>query len=112
VTPPLPIVIVLSTFPADQDPEPLARALVDERLAACVNVMPPIRSIYRWEGKIEEASEYQLIMKTTPARLEQVKTRIAQLHPYAVPEIVILTGTAAVEYAGWVYEMAGGQVGR
>ena len=61
-----------------------------------------MRSIYRWEGKIEESTEHQLVMKTSLARVKPLKKRLVELHPYDVPEIVILTGTAARAYADWV----------
>jgi periplasmic divalent cation tolerance protein len=96
-------VIVLSTFPADQDPRLLATALVEERLVACVNVLPPMTSIYRWAGKIEVATEHQLVMKTTAARLNALKTRIAALHPYDVPEILVfLADGGADAYLEWL----------
>jgi periplasmic divalent cation tolerance protein len=96
-------VIVLSTFPADQDPIPLATALVDEHLAACVNVLPPMRSIYRWEGKVEQASEHQLVIKTRAERVEAVKARLASLHPYDVPEVLVLSiAGGADSYLQWI----------
>ena len=96
-------VIVLSTFPADQDPTLLARTLVEERLAACVNVLPPMRSIYRWEGKVEEARECQLIIKTTAGRVEAVTARVASLHPYDVPEVLVLPIAAGADsYLQWL----------
>jgi periplasmic divalent cation tolerance protein len=96
-------VIVLSTFPADQDPTALAVALVEEHLAACVNVLPPMRSIYRWEDKVEQASEHQLIIKTTAARAEAVTARLASLHPYDVPEVLVLSvATGAERYLQWL----------
>jgi periplasmic divalent cation tolerance protein len=100
-------VIVLSTFPADQDPAPLAMALVTERLAACVNVLPAMRSIYRWEGKVEQAMEHQLVMKTTAARVEALKTRLASLHPYDVPEVLVLpVAGGADSYLAWIQASA------
>lgn len=96
-------VIVLTTVPAEGDADALARALVDERLAACVNVLPPMSSIYRWEGTVEQASERQLIVKTTAARVEGVKRRINQLHPYDVPELLVLTvRDGAASYLQWL----------
>jgi periplasmic divalent cation tolerance protein len=81
----------------------LARALVDEGLAACVNVVPGVRSIYRWEGKIEESDEVLCLIKTRPEIFERVRRRIAELHPYEVPEILAFTvdeGSRA--YLDWV----------
>ena len=100
-------VIVLTTFPADQDPTPLATALVDERLAACVNVLPPMRSIYRWEGKVEDAVEHQLVIKTRGERVEAVKARLATLHPYEVPEVLIISVAGGAEaYLAWIQASA------
>ena len=97
------VVIVLSTFPADRDPTPLAQALVEERLAACVNVLPAMQSIYRWEGAIERAAEHQLVIKTALARVEAVKARLTALHPYDVPEILVLpVTTGGNAYLEWV----------
>ena len=105
MTPPPPVAIVLTTFPADQDPAPLARALVDEHLVACVNVHDVMHSIYRWAGKIEEASERQLVIKTTPARVDAVKKRIVELHPYEVPEVLVLpVADGSRAYLQWVHE--------
>jgi periplasmic divalent cation tolerance protein len=96
-------VIVLSTFPADQDPAPVARALVEERLAACVNVLPPMQSIYRWQGQIEQAAEHQLVIKTSVERVDALKRRLAELHPYDVPEIVVLPIAGGADaYLDWV----------
>ena len=103
MTDPPTIVIVLSTFPADEDAAPLARALVEERLAACVNILPPMPSIYRWEGSVEQATEHQLIVKTTAARVDALRARLVELHPYDVPEIIVLpASTAARSYLDWV----------
>jgi periplasmic divalent cation tolerance protein len=96
-------VIVLTTFPADGDVVAFARTLVDERLAACVNVLPAMDSIYRWQGAVEQASERQVIMKTTTARSADLKTRIAALHPYDVPEILVLPiGDGGRGYLNWI----------
>ena len=95
MTDPPTIVIVLSTFPADEDAAPLARALVEERLAACVNILPPMPSIYRWEGSVEQATEHQLIVKTTAARVDALRARLVELHPYDVPEIIVLPASTA-----------------
>ena len=98
-------VIVLSTFPADQDPAALARTLIEERLAACVNVLPPMQSMYRWQGRIEQATEHQLVIKTTAERVEALKARLTELHPYDVPEILVLPAAGGSDaYLAWVAE--------
>ncbi len=97
--------LVLTTLAADTDADALARILVDERLVACVNLLPPMRSIYRWEGKIETATERQLIMKTSSGRLEELKSRLAALHPYEVPEILVIgIHDGGQSYLDWVSE--------
>jgi periplasmic divalent cation tolerance protein len=100
-------VIVLTTFPADGDAEAFARAVVGERLAACVNVLPAMQSIYRWQGNVEQASEHQLIIKTTAARVEALKQRLHHLHPYDVPELLVLTiSDGAESYLRWLSDNA------
>jgi periplasmic divalent cation tolerance protein len=97
------VAIVLTTIGADTDATVLARTLVDERLAACVNVIGPIVSIYRWNGTVEQEREQQLVIKTIPARLAALEARVRELHPYELPEFLILApdgGSAA--YLAWV----------
>lgn len=102
-----PAVLVLSTFPADRDPAPLAEALVTERLAACVNILPPMQSVYRWQGAVERAAEHQLIIKTTAARVEDLEARLTALHPYEVPELIVLPVAGGGDaYLRWIYESA------
>ena len=98
-----PVVLVLTTLPTDADAETLARALIEERLAACVNILPPMQSIYRWEGAIEQAEERQLIMKTTADRVEDLKTRLVGLHPYEVPELIVIPLVdGSDDYLAWI----------
>jgi periplasmic divalent cation tolerance protein len=79
---------------------------VGERLAACVNVHAPMTSIYRWEGKVEEAQEHQLTIKTTASRTADVIARIQELHPYDVPEILVLpVADGGDAYLRWIREM-------
>jgi periplasmic divalent cation tolerance protein len=95
-------VVVLSTFPADGDAEQFASQLVTERLAACVNIFP-IRSVYRWQGAVERSDERQLLIKTTTARLADLAIRIKSLHPYDVPEFVVLPILeGSRDYLSWV----------
>lgn len=101
-------VLVLTTLPAEADAEVLAQRLVDERLAACVSLLPPMRSVYRWKGEIEAASERQVLIKTAASRVAMLERRLRELHPYEVPEFVILTvagGSRA--YLDWVAESVG-----
>ena len=96
-------VLVFTTLPRDADAGAFARALVDERLGACVNLLPVMESVYRWEGQVETESERQLIIKTTRARTSELWERVRELHPYEVPEFVvvpILDGNEA--YLRWI----------
>jgi periplasmic divalent cation tolerance protein len=97
-------VVVLTTTPADgRHAATLARALVEGHLAACVNVMPAMQSIYRWQGAVEEATEHQLIIKTTAARVDDLREAIRQLHPYEVPELIVVpVADGAPSYLEWV----------
>jgi periplasmic divalent cation tolerance protein len=76
---------------------------VTERLAACVNILPPMPSIYRWEGSVEVVNEHQLVIKTMAARVERLKQRLNELHPYDVPEILVLPlSDGAPAYLEWL----------
>jgi periplasmic divalent cation tolerance protein len=97
-------VLVLTTLGADTDAATLARTLVAERLAACVNVLPAMRSFYRWKGNIEDEREQQLLMKTTPERLAALEARLRQLHPYELPEFLVLDAAGSEAYLGWIAE--------
>ena len=98
-------VVILTTFPVDRDVEPFAKALVEERLAACVNVLPPMRSIYTWQGAIETADERQLVIKTNTDRVHELETRIKALHPYDVPEFLVISVLdGSRDYLSWVAE--------
>ena len=83
------IVIVLTTAPDGDLADVIARTLVDERLAACVNIGAPMASVYRWEGAVHRDVERQLLIKTTAERVEAVRERVAQLHSYLLPELLV-----------------------
>lgn len=101
--------IVLTTLGADTDAEMLARTLVDERLAACVNVLPEMTSVYRWEGAVDVARERQLLIKTAAGRLEALRARLLHLHPYDVPEFLVLAVAGGSEpYLRWLRESTAG----
>jgi periplasmic divalent cation tolerance protein len=100
-----PIIVVLTTLAADTDAVAFGRTLIEEKLAACVNVMPTMTSIYRWQGHIEDAREQQVIIKTTADRIAALEARLRTLHPYEVPEFVLLSPAAASDaYGAWVRE--------
>ena len=98
--------LVFSTFPDKDTAQRIATALVEQRLAACVNLVPGVQSIYRWQGKMESADEVLAVMKTTVEMYPQLEARLKELHPYEVPEILALPVERALEaYAVWVGEM-------
>jgi periplasmic divalent cation tolerance protein len=95
--------VVLVTAPSPEQAAELARALVEERLAACGNVVPAIRSIYRWEGKVHDDAEALLVLKTTSGRFEALRERVIALHPYDVPEVLALPVAAgSAPYLAWL----------
>jgi periplasmic divalent cation tolerance protein len=99
----MPVAVVLSTFPNEARAAEVGRALVDARLAACVNVIPGVRSIYRWQGAVEDATEVLAVIKTTSERLEALRDRLVELHPYEVPEVLALPVTGGhAGYLAWV----------
>jgi len=96
-------IVTLCTVPDRESGERIAHALVEERLAACVNVVPGITSVYRWQGKVEKAAECLLISKTGVEKFEALKKRVQELHPYEVPEIIAIPITAgSSEYLKWL----------
>ncbi len=102
--------IVLTTASSEEEARKIARHLVDRRLAACVNIVPQITSIYRWQEKVEEAREWLLVVKTTAAAFGQVRQAIAELHSYEVPECICLAiedGSPA--YLQWITESVSGK---
>jgi periplasmic divalent cation tolerance protein len=95
--------VVLITAPTDELARSLARALVEERLAACVNIVPGLTSVYAWQGEVNEDIEVLLLVKTTAERLELLATRVHELHPYDVPELVALTPREVeANYLAWL----------
>ncbi|MDR7069846.1 periplasmic divalent cation tolerance protein [Pseudoxanthomonas japonensis] len=99
----MPVFLILSTCPDADTAQRLARALVDERLAACVNLLPGVVSTYRWQGQVEQATEVQLLAKTTGERREALVARLAELHPYELPEILAVETAAGLPaYLDWV----------
>ena len=98
------LVLVLTTLGADADAVGLARTLVEDRLAACVNVLPAMTSTYRWKGSVEQDREQQLVIKTTAEKVPALEARLRDLHPYELPEFVVLNAAASAAYAEWVTE--------
>lgn len=101
--------LVFTTCPDEATARQIARALVEERLAACGNVVPGLTSIYRWRGEVETAAECMLLLKTRDDLLEPLARRLDELHPYEVPELLALpVGAGTPAYLQWVVEETGG----
>ena len=99
-------IVVLVTSGSEEEALKIAHSLVEEHLAACVNLISPIRSIYRWEGKIWDEREWLLIVKTQRQRFEELERKVKSLHSYSVPEIIglpIVEGSSS--YLNWLAEM-------
>jgi periplasmic divalent cation tolerance protein len=102
-------VVVWTTIGRAADGRGMASILVNERLAACVNVLPEMESIYRWKGQVESDHERQLVMKTTAARVPALRVRVGELHDYEVPEFIVMPivdGSDA--YLDWIRESTAG----
>src|SRR5262245_12872540 len=98
-------VVILTTLPADGDAASFARTLVEERLAACVNLLATMESVYRWEGRVEQETERQVIIKTSRDRVIALWDCVRELHPYEVPEFLVLSIVDGNEaYLRWVGE--------
>jgi len=97
--------IVLTTAGSGEEAEKIARQLVERGLAACINIVPRIRSVYRWQGKVEEAQEWLLVIKTTATAFGEVRQTIAELHSYELPECICLTiEDGSASYLQWIAE--------
>ena len=99
----MPVFLILSTCPDADTAQRLARTLVEERLAACVSLLPGVVSTYRWQDRVEQATEVQLLAKTSTDRREALMARLAELHPYELPEILAVETAAGLPaYLDWV----------
>ena len=97
------VIVVFSTFPSEDKAAEIARTLVSEGLCACANLIPPVRSIYRWQGELCDERETLAMMKTTSERFEALRERLVALHPYEVPEVIALPVEAGhAPYLDWV----------
>lgn len=96
-------IVVLSTCDSEEKASELARALVEQRVAACVNIVPGARSIYRWQGKIEDAAEWMLVIKSRRDLFEKLRQAILRMHSYEVPEVIALPVVDGSEaYLEWL----------
>jgi len=97
--------VVLVTTATQEEAASIADALVSERLAACVNIIPAVESVYRWEGKVTRDSEALMIIKTTEGRYAELERRVKELHSYSTPEVVALEiKRSSAEYLDWLRE--------
>lgn len=97
--------IVLTTVGVHETADKLAEQLVERRLAACVNIIGPIHSVYRWKGKVEREQEYLLLIKSNVQRAEQLSSVLKELHPYELPELLEITiSGGSSEYLAWLAE--------
>jgi periplasmic divalent cation tolerance protein len=97
--------IVFTTAGSQEEARKLAHALVERRLAACVNIVPQIESVYRWQGKIESAAEWLLLIKTQVSAFDRVRETIQELHSYELPECVLLeVASGSSAYLDWIAE--------
>lgn len=95
--------VVFSTFPSPEKAAEVARTLVTEQLAACVNLIGPVRSIYRWRGEISDDAETLAVIKTTRERFDAMKARLVELHPYEVAEVIAMSiEDGHAPYLAWI----------
>ncbi|RJG02363.1 divalent-cation tolerance protein CutA [Noviherbaspirillum sedimenti] len=97
------VLLVMTNMPDATSAEQLAHALVNARLAACVNCLPGVRSVYRWQGEVEQAEETTLLIKTVQGRYAELEAAIRKAHPYQVPEIIAIAPSASwPAYMQWI----------
>ena len=102
------VLVVLCTFPDEEKARQIGAVLVEKQVAACMNVVPGLRSIYRWEGKVQDEAEALGVIKTTPERYAALEELLCELHPYEVPEVLALPVERGAEaYLQWVGESCG-----
>lgn len=100
--------LVLCTTPDQQSASSLAAALVEQRLAACVNIVPGLQSVYEWQGKIEHSEEFLMLIKTTSQAYPALESALSKLHPYDTPEIIAFDMNAGLpDYLQWISKAVG-----
>jgi periplasmic divalent cation tolerance protein len=100
-----PAKIVITTCGSQEEAQKIARELVERRLAACVNIISPIQSVYRWQGKVESATEWLLLIKTTAQKFPAVRDALGELHSYDLPECIMVSiEEGSPDYLKWIEE--------
>ena len=95
----------MTTFPDENQAKEVAKILVSNKLAACINILPKMTSIYQWQGKLEQGEEHLLLIKTEQHRVAELQSAIREAHPYELPEIISVPITSGLApYLGWVTE--------
>jgi periplasmic divalent cation tolerance protein len=103
--------IVFTTAGSEEEAQKIAHHLVESRMAACINIVPQIASVYRWQGKVEETREWLLLIKTTADGSEKIREAIAELHSYELPECVCLTvEDGSANYLQWIADSVGEKI--
>lgn len=98
-------IVVFITAPGEEEAAGIAKSLVEEKLAACVNIIKGIRSIYSWEGRVEDEPEALMVVKSREGLFEKLSEKVRELHPYSVPEVIALPITQGLkEYVDWIGE--------
>ncbi len=101
-------IVILSTTDTPELARQIATAIVEAGEAACVNIVPGIRSIYRWEGKVQDEGEYLLLIKSVSEKFEAIRSRIRQLHTYKTPEVIAVSVAAGdPDYLSWLHSSVG-----
>lgn len=96
-------IVVLTTCESEDEAERIARSLIEKRVAACVNILPKARSIYRWKGAVEDAQEFVLLIKTRRDIFDALRAELSRIHSYEIPEIIALPVVDGSEaYLGWI----------
>jgi periplasmic divalent cation tolerance protein len=96
-------IVVLSTCASAEEAERLARRLIDDRLAACVNVLSPVRSFYRWKGAVEDSAEWMLVIKTTRDKFDALRAAVESAHTYELPEVIAIPVVeGSPNYLSWI----------
>lgn len=100
-----PAQILITTLPEMEQAKQMAQTIVNQKLAACINILPQMVSIYRWQGALEEGTEHMLVIKTEVARLDELKKTILEMHPYELPEIIVVPIVGGhPPYLDWIGE--------